>query len=134
LARSSFTSDFTKGDSALDDWKITAGEVTTGPDGAEFTIRKQGDAPTIQTPWYFFFGKVEIEMKIAPGQGIVSSSVMQSSVLDEVDWVWLTLFRSWNGLTLLATGRTWYPKQRNPVQLLRQGRHLVLQPCGVASR
>ncbi|RMJ24563.1 hypothetical protein PHISP_04579 [Aspergillus sp. HF37] len=86
LARSSFTSDFTKGDSALDDWKITAGEVTTGPDGAEFTIRKQGDAPTIQTPWYFFFGKVEIEMKIAPGKGIVSSTVMQSSVLDEVDW------------------------------------------------
>ncbi|KAL1306630.1 hypothetical protein AAFC00_005308 [Neodothiora populina] len=32
------------------------------------------------------FGKVEIVMKAAPGQGIVSSVVLQSDDLDEIDW------------------------------------------------
>lgn len=71
----------------MDKWKVTAGSVNTGPDGAEFTINKKGDAPTIQTPFYFFFGKTEVEMKIGPGTGIVSSVVMQSDDLDEIDWV-----------------------------------------------
>lgn len=35
------------------------------------------------------FGKVEVVLKAAPGAGIVSSFVMQSDDLDEIDWEWL---------------------------------------------
>ncbi|KAL4970323.1 glycoside hydrolase family 16 protein [Aspergillus stella-maris] len=86
LNSKSFDSDFTQGDSALDGWIKAAGDVSFGPDGAELTINKQGDAPTIETDFYFFFGKAEVVMKTAPGTGIVSSVVIESDVLDEVDW------------------------------------------------
>ena len=35
------------------------------------------------------FGKVEFTLQAAPGTGIVSSAVMQSDDLDEIDWEWL---------------------------------------------
>jgi len=35
------------------------------------------------------FGHVEYEIKAAPGVGIVSSAVLQSDCLDEIDWEWL---------------------------------------------
>lgn len=75
--------DFTQ---SLDDWTTTAGTVNTGSNGAEFTINKQGDAPTIETDFYIFFGDVSVTMKAAPGQGIVSSIVFESDDLDEIDW------------------------------------------------
>jgi hypothetical protein len=84
---SSFTSDFTTGDGALGGWATTSGKVTTGGQGGEFTLAKRGDAPTIDTSGYFLFGKVEVVMKAAPGTGIVSSIVLESDALDEIDWV-----------------------------------------------
>ncbi|OGM46747.1 extracellular cell wall glucanase Crf1/allergen Asp F9 [Aspergillus bombycis] len=83
---SNFNSDFTTGDGSLGGWTTTAGKVTTGGQGAEFTLAKKGDAPTIDTSGFFLFGKVEVVMKAAPGQGIVSSIVLESSALDEIDW------------------------------------------------
>lgn len=77
--------DFTKA-SALDQFKVSGGSVPTGSNGAEFTINKEGDAPTIVSDFYFFYGELSIEMKAAPGQGIVSSAFLQSDDLDEVDW------------------------------------------------
>jgi hypothetical protein len=35
------------------------------------------------------FGKVEFTAKAAPGAGIVSSFVLQSDTLVEIDWEWL---------------------------------------------
>jgi beta-glucanase (GH16 family) len=35
------------------------------------------------------FGHVEFVIKAAPGTGIVSSAVLQSDCLDEIDWEWL---------------------------------------------
>lgn len=35
------------------------------------------------------FGHVDYEIQAAPGQGIVSSAVMQSDCLDEIDWEWV---------------------------------------------
>ena len=35
------------------------------------------------------FGHVEFTIKAAPGTGIVSSAVLQSDCLDEIDWEWL---------------------------------------------
>ncbi|KAE9973005.1 hypothetical protein BLS_007785 [Venturia inaequalis] len=78
--------DFTKGAS---DSFTTQGAPTYDSNGASFTIRKSGDAPTITSKWYIMFGKVDVVLKAAPGQGIVSSFVMQSDDLDEIDWEWL---------------------------------------------
>lgn len=62
---------------------------TYGKDGVSFTISKSGDAPQITSKWYIMFGKVDVVLKAAPGAGIVSSFVMQSDTLDEIDWEWL---------------------------------------------
>lgn len=67
-------------------WNTTAGTITYGSNGAEFTISEKGQSPTIQTNFYIFFGRVEVHMRAAPGQGIVSSIVLESDDLDEVDW------------------------------------------------
>ncbi|OJJ60005.1 hypothetical protein ASPSYDRAFT_149087 [Aspergillus sydowii CBS 593.65] len=78
--------DFTKGSS--DEFtEIMA--PTYGNDGAAFTVAKQGDAPLLQSNWYIMFGHVEFVIKAAPGVGIVSSAVLQSDDLDEIDWEWL---------------------------------------------
>ncbi|KAE8377414.1 concanavalin A-like lectin/glucanase domain-containing protein [Aspergillus bertholletiae] len=80
------TFDFTQGQS--NDF-ASVGGPTYGSDGVEFTVAKQGDAPLIQSGWYIMFGHVEFVIKAAPGTGIVSSAVLQSDDLDEIDWEWL---------------------------------------------
>lgn len=86
LGSSSFSSSWTSSSSLGDGWTTTAGKVNFGADGALFTINGAGDAPTIQSDFYFFFGSLEVTMKAAPGVGIVSSIVLLSDTLDEVDW------------------------------------------------
>ena len=79
------TFDFTQS-TAGDTWNTTAGIINYGDSGAEFTINTRGDAPTTQTKFYIFFGEVEVWMKAATGKGVVSSIVLESDDLDEVDW------------------------------------------------
>lgn len=68
-------------------WDTTAGTVGyDANNGATFTINQKGDSPTIRTGFYFFFGRVEVWMKTAPGQGIISSTMLLSDDLDEIDW------------------------------------------------
>ena len=55
-------------------------------EGGAFSIRRRFDSPTIQSNFYIFFGTVEVIMKAAAGQGIISSIVLESDDLDEVDW------------------------------------------------
>ncbi|KAI1071389.1 hypothetical protein LB507_004972 [Fusarium sp. FIESC RH6] len=89
LDASLYSFDFTKG-ADDDNWEGTGhGEVKYTSEGAEFSVNKQGDSPTLQSKWYMFFGRYEVHMKAAPGVGIVSSIVMLSDVLDEVDWEFL---------------------------------------------
>lgn len=87
LSSGSYTVDFTQGEN--DQWATTAGTVNYGSDGAEFTIKQSGDAPTIETSFYFLFGQIEVLLRSAPGTGIVSSVVLESDDLDEIDWEWL---------------------------------------------
>ncbi|KAK3686235.1 concanavalin A-like lectin/glucanase domain-containing protein [Podospora appendiculata] len=69
---------------------IGTGAVTYSPlTGAAFTIAKKGDSPTLATAWYFFFGRAEVHLRTAPGQGIVSCVVLESDDLDEIDWEWI---------------------------------------------
>ncbi|KAL6720314.1 hypothetical protein ACLMJK_002235 [Lecanora helva] len=79
------TFDFTKATARDDVWNTTAGSITYGQDGAEFTIASEGDSPTIQSKFYILFGEVEVWLKAAPGQGVVSTVVLESDDLDEID-------------------------------------------------
>lgn len=71
-----------------DIWNITAGAplITQTDDGAVFALEHSGDSVTTQTSFYIFWGSIEVEMKAAEGQGIISSIVMLSDDLDEIDW------------------------------------------------
>lgn len=83
---SSLKTSFTGVSSLPAGWSTTAGSLSYDSSGAKFVINKEGDAPTIQTSDYFFFGYAEVVMQAASGQGIVSSIVMESDDLDEIDW------------------------------------------------
>jgi hypothetical protein len=68
-------------------WNQTAGPMSYQPKvGAEFTIQSRFESPTIKSNFYLMFGSVSVFMVAARGQGIVSSIVLQSDDLDEVDW------------------------------------------------
>jgi hypothetical protein len=54
--------------------------------GGSFAIRGLEDAPTLSTQKYIFFGKVEVTVQAAPGQGIITSIVLASDSEDEIDW------------------------------------------------
>jgi beta-glucanase (GH16 family) len=63
-----------------------SGSATSyGPNGGSFVVAKSGDAPTITSNFYMMFGRVDVVLQAAPGVGIVSSMVLQSDDLDEVD-------------------------------------------------
>lgn len=81
--------DFTTGKS--DNWQPLDGTTMTYDKslGAVFTIAKKTDAPVLMSNKYIMFGKVTAVMKSAPGQGTVSSFILQSEALDEIDWEWL---------------------------------------------
>ncbi|KAL1892503.1 hypothetical protein Sste5346_007013 [Sporothrix stenoceras] len=83
------TIDFTKGASEY----FTLADGTTlnydASKGAAFSIAAETNAPTITSTKYLFFGTVEAVIQVAPGTGVVTSFVLQSDDLDEIDWEWL---------------------------------------------
>ncbi|KAI8632579.1 concanavalin A-like lectin/glucanase domain-containing protein [Xylariaceae sp. FL1651] len=79
--------DFTQGGSDL--FTTSGGTPTYSSNGVSFTVAKSGDSPQFISLFYIMFGRVEITMKAAPGAGIVSSLVLQSDCLDEIDNEWL---------------------------------------------
>lgn len=79
--------DFTQGE--VNSFTPSGGNPTYGPDGVTFTVAKTGDAPQLTSVFYIMFGRVEITMEAAPGAGIVSSLVLLSDDLDEIDMEWL---------------------------------------------
>lgn len=82
------TCDFTSG--ACDAFKAAAGTtITYGSNGAVFTINKVTDAPTIESGKYIFFGRIDVSMQAAPMQGVVTSVVLESDDLDEIDLEWV---------------------------------------------
>jgi len=77
------TIDFTQQSS---DFSSTGGPITYGSNGAVLSVTASGVAPTLISNWYIMFGKFEIVMQVAPGAGLVSSAILQSDDLDEIDW------------------------------------------------
>lgn len=80
--------DFTKG--APSGFVPAAGKAPVfSSSGSYFGINKAGEAPTLSSKWFIMFGHYKVVMKPSPGQGIVSSLVLQSDDLDEIDWEWV---------------------------------------------
>lgn len=87
LAQSSYTIDFTQQKSIPDDWSISNwATVNFGSLGAEFTYNKRYDAPQLWTNFFIFFGRVDVELRIANGTGMISSAVLMSDDFDEIDF------------------------------------------------
>lgn len=93
-------------------WKETnAGSFNRFGNYTTLSVEKQGESPTFQSSFYIFFGRVEVIMKAAPGRGIVSSAILQSECLDEIDWEFLG--SSPKGLTnYYGKGNTTFDKSR----------------------
>ncbi|KAK5636904.1 hypothetical protein RRF57_012616 [Xylaria bambusicola] len=75
-------------------------------EGAVFTIAKQGQSTTLASNFYFFFGRTEVLMKAARGQGIISSIVWGSDTLDEVDWEFKGGNETWAFSNYFGKGNT----------------------------
>ena len=111
-------------------WNATSGTVNYQQDGGEFTISQRGDSPTIQSNFYIFFGRVSTVMKAAPGTGIVSSIVLESDDLDEIDWEMI-------GGNSTYAETNFFGRQRHATALTmrltfyRQGQHYRLRSCNL---
>nr|POF26223.1 putative glycosidase crf1 [Quercus suber] len=89
LEAATYNADFTQ-PNANASWTAADGTVLAySSQGAEFSIDTSTDAPTFSTDFYFLFGRVDVKMKASTGTGIVSSVVLESDDLDEIDWEWL---------------------------------------------
>lgn len=70
-------------------WNITNGVMNYSSDALGFTINEKLDSPTIRSKFYIFFGRMEYHVRAAPGHGVISSVVLESDDLDEIDWEWV---------------------------------------------
>jgi len=55
---------------------------------AQFDVAAIGQAPVLETNKYIMFGRVEVWLKTCAGAGVVSSFVLESDDLDEIDLEW----------------------------------------------
>lgn len=69
-------------------FNVTAGAdlIDFSDEGAQLTISSEGESITVETAFYIFWGSVELIFKAASGQGIISTLVLMSDDLDEIDW------------------------------------------------
>ncbi|KAI9896680.1 hypothetical protein N3K66_008852 [Trichothecium roseum] len=88
IGKSGINCDFTKGECG-DFTPLPYTTVSYDDKGALFSISNGKQAPTISTPKFMFFGKLEVELQATHGQGVVTSVVLQSKDLDEIDWEWV---------------------------------------------
>ncbi|KAI1799473.1 glycoside hydrolase family 16 protein [Daldinia bambusicola] len=87
LPEGNYYVDFTKQRGLPSDWIVGgSGTVDFTSNGAEFSYTKGGDAPNMWTDFYMLGGRYDVEMKIAPGQGVISSASLWSDTQDEIDF------------------------------------------------
>ncbi|KAF3083370.1 hypothetical protein TWF569_002376 [Orbilia oligospora] len=85
----SMSADFTGGPNSMFTPILSTDKITYTNIGAQFQVSASGDSPTLASNFYIMFGRVSVTMRSATGVGIVSSVVLQSDDLDEIDWEWL---------------------------------------------
>ncbi|KAG8525242.1 uncharacterized protein KY384_008886 [Bacidia gigantensis] len=93
LGTSSYFIDFTTLTTKPSDWTYADQTVVTyntknRKNGAELEFLKKHDAPLMATDFTFLFGRVDAVVQAAPGPGIVTSVILLSDDLDEIDWEW----------------------------------------------
>lgn len=66
----------------------TPNEIHYADDGLSLVLAKRFDNPSLVSDFYIMFGKIEVWLKSASGQGIISSFYLQSDDLDEIDMEW----------------------------------------------
>ncbi|TLS26866.1 hypothetical protein PpBr36_04799 [Pyricularia pennisetigena] len=70
-------------------WTTSAGaQVTRDSRGMALQYLKRFDAPQLVSTWYMWYGRVDVQLQVAKGQGVVTSIVLMSDTLDEIDWEW----------------------------------------------
>jgi len=70
-------------------WNNTGGfplNYDSASSAQSYTITKSGQAPTIQSNFYYFFGTASVLMKVSSGTGIISAFTSISDDLDEIDF------------------------------------------------
>lgn len=86
----SISTDFTQGSSSYYDAYLSTDKISySSTYGATLEISAKGDNPTVHSDFYIMFGHIEFVAQAAPGTGIVSSMVLISDDLDEIDIEWL---------------------------------------------
>lgn len=102
-------------------WTIEAGEslIQFGKEGAQLPLSGPKDTVTIKSNFYIFWGTVEFIMKASPGTGLISTVILLSQDLDEIDWEVKggnttsvsNNYYGWGNLTQLFAE---YPSMENP--------------------
>ncbi|KAH0014374.1 concanavalin A-like lectin/glucanase, partial [Aureobasidium melanogenum] len=86
LANSTYTIDFTQQTTVPPDWTLSNyASLNFSSKGAEFTVAKRFDSPQLWSNFFVHYGRVEVVAQVASGIGIVSSAVLLSDDLDEID-------------------------------------------------
>lgn len=115
LANITYTIDFTRQTTVPPDWTLSNyATLGFGSKGAEFTVAKRLDSPQLWTNFHIHYGKIEVVAQVAPGTGIVSSAVLLSDDLDEIDFEFSgnnfndTVSKGQNNYF----GKVWYQKDK----------------------
>ncbi|TLD24006.1 hypothetical protein PspLS_06969 [Pyricularia sp. CBS 133598] len=70
-------------------WTTSAGaQIPRDNRGIALQYLKRFDAPQLVSTWYMWYGRVDVQLQVAKGQGVVTSIVLMSDTLDEIDWEW----------------------------------------------
>jgi len=119
-----YTYDFTKTNGKPDDWSYAEGTTIEydSTNGAIFYVNQTGNAPVMEHDKYIMFGKITAVMRAAPGHGIVSSFILESDDLDEIDLEWI-------GSQNSAVQSNFFGKG-NTTTYDRGGTHAVTDPVG----
>lgn len=70
-------------------WNVTSGQPTVSNGALQLSIPQSLLSTTMQSNFYINFGVVESWVMMAPGRGVVSSVVLLSDDLDEIDLEWV---------------------------------------------
>ncbi|RAL02580.1 glycoside hydrolase family 16 protein [Aspergillus ibericus CBS 121593] len=70
-------------------WDMQTGTLEYTSEGADFVIKTENASTLLVSNFYIFFGIMEAHVKMAKGAGIISSVILQSDDLDEIDWEWV---------------------------------------------
>lgn len=70
-------------------WHMKTGNIKYTSEGADFTVTGPHQSTLLESKFYMFFGVMEAHVRMAKGAGMISSVILQSDDLDEIDWEWV---------------------------------------------